>query len=386
MRELITYSQKIIIKFGTGLLTTESGNLDHDIIRQLVGQIARLISEGRQVVLVSSGAIGAGFPLLNQPKRPRTLPLLQASASVGQAKLMRLYDDLFSEHGITVAQILLTRDDLKIRKRHLNIRNTLTTLLQNSVLPIINENDTVSVDEIRFGDNDLLSALVANLLQADLLINLTSVDGLMKRTDDGTLLRSNIIREIKGVPKSIMAHSTREVSKLGSGGMRAKLQAAKIVTTAGEFMLIANGRCEDILQKILSGDEVGTLFVPHKSKMESRKRWIAFFHQAKGKIVIDKGAQNALLINGKSLLPSGIIKIFGTFNVGDIVLIYNESDDEIAKGMVNYASTDLQKIAGHHTSEIETILGERSYDEVIHRNNLVITYMAEDAKDDKEGS
>ncbi|MDX9702790.1 MAG: glutamate 5-kinase [Candidatus Auribacterota bacterium] len=386
MRQLITYSQRIVIKLGTGLLTTSEGRLDHDIINNLVGQIAGLIGQGRQVVLVSSGAIGAGFSLLHQTKRPKTLPLLQASASVGQAKLMRLYDDLFSSHDITVAQILLTRDDLKIRKRHLNIRNTLNTLLQHDVLPIINENDTVSVDEIRFGDNDLLSALVSNLIQADLLINLTSVDGLMEKAQDGTLHPTKIIHQLVGVPKSAMSHSTRATSKLGSGGMNAKLQAAKILTTAGEFMVIANGRKENILEKILSGEEIGTLFVPTKARMDSRKRWIAFFHQSKGKIIIDHGAQNALILNGKSLLPSGIKDVKGSFDMGDIVLIYNEDGEEIGKGLVNYSHTDVKKIAGHHTKEIDLLLGDRSYDEVIHRNNLVITLMVEDPAQPQEES
>ena len=379
MRQLITYSQRIVVKLGTGLLTTQDGNLDLAIIENLVCQIAALIEQGRQVVLVSSGAIGAGFPLLHQDKRPKTLPLLQASASVGQAKLMRLYDDLFSTHGITVAQILLTRDDLKIRKRHLNIRNTLATLLQHNALPIINENDTVSVDEIRFGDNDLLSALVSNLIQADLLINLTSVDGLLEKADDGTLIPNKIIRQVKGVPKSALKHSTRIKSTLGSGGMDAKLKAAQILTTSGEFMVIANGRTENILAKILAGEEIGTLFVPTTSKMESRKRWIAFFHQAKGTIIVDQGAQNALLFKGKSLLPSGIKDIQGTFSIGDIVLIQTEDGEEIGKGLVNYSHSDIKKIAGHHTSDIESLLGERSYDEVIHRNNLVITRMIDDA-------
>ncbi|MEW6536063.1 MAG: glutamate 5-kinase [Candidatus Auribacterota bacterium] len=373
MRQVITYSKRIVVKLGTGLLTNKKAQIDHEIIQKLVKQIAHLIHEGRQVVLVSSGAIGAGFPMLQLDKRPTTLPLLQASASIGQAKLMRLYDDLFSRENIVVGQILLTRDDLKIRKRHLNIRNTMTSLLQRQVLPIINENDTVSVDEIRFGDNDMLSALVANLIQADLLINLTNVDGLLQCSDDGKSLGTTVIPEVKGLPQHIFRHSTSEKSALGSGGMKSKLMAARMMTTSGEFMVIANGRVDNILIKVINGEHIGTLFTPAKPKMVSRKRWIAFFHQAKGKIFVDNGAAKALVYNGKSLLPKGIINIDGKFNIGDIVLIYDNNNEEIGRGMVNFSSTDLVLIMGRHTSDIEPILGHRSYEEIIHRDNLVIT-------------
>lgn len=374
MRQLITYSRRIVIKLGTGLLTRPDGQIDNIIIEQLVRQITALHREGREVLLVSSGAIGAGFPLLNLSARPTTLPLLQASAAAGQTKLMRLYDDLFGKQQIMIAQVLLTRDDLKIRKRHLNIRNTLNTLLQNKVLPIINENDTVSVDEIRFGDNDLLSALVTNLIQADLLINLTNVDGLLEKSPDGQILHDKIIHEVKGLPSSIFRHTSSEKSKLGSGGIAAKLKAAKVLTTSGEFMIIANGRDENILQNVLSGKTVGTLFTPEKGKMESRKRWIAFFHQSRGTVIVDHGARNALLNKGKSLLPSGIIEVDGTFKTGDIVMICDRNREEIGKGLINFSSDELHRIKGCHTSMIESIIGHSSYDEVIHRNNLVITY------------
>jgi len=373
MREVITYSKRIVVKLGTALLTSENASIDYNLIKNIVAQIAELMKNGREIFLVSSGAIGAGFPFLNLDKRPKTLPLLQAAASLGQAKLMRVYDDLFSEHNINVAQVLLTRDDLKYRNRHLNIRNTLNALVQNNILPIINENDTVSVDEIKFGDNDMLSALVSNLIRSDVLINLTSVDGLYKKSDDGKTLDSEIIYEVKGVPSSIFGHITSDISTLGSGGMSAKLKAAKMVTTAGEFMVIANGRTDNIIGKILSGESIGTLFAPNKSKMDTRKRWIAFFHQAKGKLYVDEGACTALIKGGKSLLPSGIKSIDGTFAPGDIVFIYNLDDKEIGKGLINFSDKDLKLIAGHHTNDIEKILGSRSYDEVIHRNNLVIT-------------
>ena len=374
MREVITYSKRIVVKLGTALLTSKNASIDYNLIKNIVRQIAELMKDGREIFLVSSGAIGAGFPFLKLDKRPKTLPLLQAAASLGQAKLMRVYDDLFSEHDINVAQILLTRDDLKYRNRHLNIRNTLNSLVQNKILPIINENDTVSVDEIKFGDNDMLSALVSNLIRADVLINLTSVNGVYKKSDDGKTLDSEIIYEVKGVPPSIFGHITSNISTLGSGGMAAKLKAAKMVTTAGEFMVIANGRTENIIKKILNGERVGTLFVPNKAKMETRKRWIAFFHQAKGKLYVDDGACEALVNGGKSLLPSGIKSIHGNFNPGDIVFIYGQDDKEIGKGLVNFSNKELKLIAGHHTNDIEKILGLRSYNEVIHRNNLVITY------------
>ncbi|MCD6460298.1 glutamate 5-kinase [bacterium] len=374
MREVITYSKRIVVKLGTALLTNKNGSIDFKLIKNIVSQIAELMKDGREIFLVSSGAIGAGFPFLNLNKRPKTLPLLQAAASLGQAKLMRVYDDLFSEHNINAAQILLTRDDLKYRNRHLNIRNTLNALVKNRILPIINENDTVSVDEIKFGDNDLLSALVSNLIRSDILINLTSVDGLYKKSDDGKTLDEEIIDEVKGVPSSVFGHIASDISTLGSGGMKTKLKAAKMVTTAGEFMVIANGREKNILQKILSGEHIGTLFTPNKSKMGTRKRWIAFFHQAKGKLYVDNGAYTALIKDGKSLLPTGITSVEGNFKPGDIVYIYTQEDIEIGKGLVNFSHNDLKIIAGHHTNEIEKLLGVHSYDEVIHRNNLVITY------------
>ena len=373
MREVITYSKRIVVKLGTALLTSENASIDYNLIKKIVSQVADLMKEGREIFLVSSGAIGAGFPFLGLDKRPKTLPLLQAAASLGQAKLMRVYDDMFTAHNINVAQVLLTRDDLKYRNRHLNIRNTLNALVQHNILPIINENDTVSIDEIKFGDNDLLSALVSNLIRADVLINLTSVDGLYKKSDDGKIIDSEIIHEVNGVPSSIFGHITSKISTLGSGGMTTKLKAAKMLTTAGEFMVIANGRTENIIKKILNGERIGTLFAPNKSKMETRKRWIAFFHQAKGKLYVDEGACTALVQGGKSLLPSGIKAIDGHFNPGDIVYIYSQDEKEIGKGLINFSEQDLKLIAGHHTNEIEKILGFRSYDEVIHRNNLVIT-------------
>jgi len=374
MRELIKYSKRIVIKLGTGLLTKDAGIIDNEIINSLVRQICRLIHEGREIVIVSSGAIGAGFPYLNLTKRPTTLPLLQASASIGQAKLMRIYDDLFSKENIYIAQILLTRDDLKVRKRHLNVRNTLNSLLQNKVIPIINENDTVSVDEIKFGDNDLLSALVTNLIQGDLLINLTSVDGLMRKSSDGKSLDNIVIHEVKGVSETVKSESLSVKTALGTGGMKSKLQAAKIVNTAGEFMVIANGRKENILLRILNGEEIGTLFIPDNDKMDCRKRWIAFFDQPKGKIIIDSGAREAILEKGKSLLPSGIKDIEGKFGTGDVVLICGEDSKEIARGLVNFSSNEVTLISGFHTKEIERILGSRPYDEVVHRNNLVVTF------------
>ncbi|MCP5462647.1 MAG: glutamate 5-kinase [bacterium] len=373
MRTLLKKAQRIVIKLGTGLLTDDNGLLDTSVINKLVPQIALLMHEGKQIILVSSGAIGCGFQFLNLDKRPSTLPLLQASASVGQAKLMNVYDKLFSKKNITIAQILLTREDLKTRKRHLNIKNTLNCLINRKALPIINENDTVSIDEIRFGDNDLLSALVANLLQADLLINLTNVDGVRKKSADGKSLEKDIIPSVKGVPSSLLTHTIAEKSALGSGGMDAKLKAARIITTAGECMVIANGRTKNILLRICNGEDIGTLFIPSQTRMESRKRWIAFFHGTRGTIVIDQGAQDALLCNGKSLLPSGIVSIEGKFAIGDSVALIGLDRKEIGIGLVNFSSDEIHKIRGCHSSEIEKILGYRSYSAVIHRDNFVTT-------------
>jgi glutamate 5-kinase len=326
-QEILGSARRVVIKLGTGVLTGADNRLDHDRIEQLAGQLAAL---RRQVVLVSSGAIAAGMEVLALQQRPKQLPELQACAAIGQSKLMAAYDTVFRKHGIHVAQVLLTHDDLKNRTRHLNARNTLETLLRRGVVPIINENDTVSVDEIKFGDNDRLGALTATLVDADLLIILSHVEGLLK----------------DGAPVSAVAEITRDIEKLAGGsdretsvgGMKSKIEAAKIVTRAGIPMIIASGERPDVLTDLLAGKEIGTIFLPQTSKLASRKRWIAFFQRPAGAIIVDDGAKAALCDAGKSLLAKGVVRTEGKFAAGDVVSICDRNGNEFARGLVRDGS------------------------------------------------
>jgi len=368
-KEIITAAKSIVVKVGTAVLTTEEGNLDHQRLQSLARQIKALRSQGFQVVVVTSGAIVAGMTRLGLAKRPQTLPALQAAAAVGQGLLMASYDEYFSALGLGVAQILLTRGDFHERTRYLNARNTISALLDMGVVPIINENDTTATDEIKFGDNDLLSALVALSIKADLLIMLSDVDGLYERKADGRLSLLSTVEEITDEVKSLAFKGPSEV---GTGGMESKLEAASLATSAGEAVLVANGRKENILPEIISGSEVGTLFKPAKVRMASRKRWIGFGARCRGEITVDAGAREALVERGKSLLASGILAVEGRFQPGDVVAIKDEAGEEFARGLSNYSAEDAHKIKGRKTTEIATLLGFKPYDEVIHRDNLVI--------------
>jgi glutamate 5-kinase len=299
---------------------------------------------------------------------------LQASAAIGQGKLIEIYNECFEKQGYHAAQLLLTRQDFEDRQRYLNTCNTLHSLLNFRAIPIINENDTISVDEITFGDNDILSALVANLLRADLLILLSSVDGLyVKPPASGK--KSEVLSVVDGISDDIKKLAFKLKTKEGIGGMESKLEAANIVTSSGEAAIIANGRQPDILSRIMDFDNVGTLFIPykHKKKIDSRKRWIGFIARPKGKIYIDDGALGALQKNGKSLLPSGMVRIDGNFVKGDVVSILSvKRHKEIARGLINYSSEEVQKIKGLRTSLIKKTLGSKPYDEVVHRDNMVL--------------
>lgn len=368
-REIIREARRIVVKVGTAVLTTEEGSLDRLKLQSLARQVKTLRSEGLQVVMVTSGAIVAGMARLALKKRPETLPALQAAAAVGQGLLMATYDEFFSALGLKVAQILLTRGDFYDRARYLNARNTISALLDMGVVPIINENDTTATDEIKFGDNDLLSALVAGLLKADLLIMLSDVDGLYETAPDGRLTLLSTVEEITDKVKSLV-FETR--SGVGTGGMESKLEAAALATSAGEAVLVANGRKENILLEIMSGSEVGTLFKAAKVRMTSRKRWIGFGARCRGEIIVDAGAREALVKRGKSLLASGIVAVEGQFQQGDVVAIKDDAGEEFARGLSNYSAEDVQKIKGLKTTQIASLLGFKPYDEIIHRDNMVI--------------
>ncbi len=361
----------IVIKIGTNLLTDTLKGINRDRIAELARDVAHLQSLGSRVALVSSGAIGAGVSALHLKKRPRTIPEQQATAAIGQPILMEAYQAAFQKQGRTVAQILLTKDDFVNRTRYMNARNTLNVLFDKGVVPIINENDSVAVDEIKLGDNDNLSALVANLIQGDLLIILSDVDGLY--SDDPTQNTSAaLIPVVEKITADIekLAKNTR--GELSTGGMITKIQAAKRCASSGIAMIITNGNNPRALRDVFSGDFKGTLFLPGGSRLSVRKKWIGFVSHAKGSVSIDDGARTALLAKHKSLLPSGILEISGEFRANDTITVCDARGHEIARGVTHYSSADLGRIRGRKSSEIARILGRDSGDEVIHKDNLVI--------------
>lgn len=367
-KKLVSRSKRIVIKLGTRILTGSDNLLERPQIKQLVLQVCELVKRKIEVVLVSSGAVGAGMGVLQMKSRPGLLPKLQATAAIGQSQLMKVYDSFFRLKEIISAQILLTAEDLNNRTRYLNVRNTLSTLLRYRVIPIINENDSVSVDEIKFGDNDTLASLVTTLIDADLLIILSDINGLYVDRDSP----NKIVSMVESISPRIEKLAASSAPAPGVGGMKTKLQAAKTVTSSGIPMIIANGRSKDVLLRIFNGDKTGTLFLAVKDKMVARKRWIAYSAISRGEIKVDNGAREALVQRGKSLLASGIVEVNGNFKTGDIVKILNEQGREFARGVVNYSREELSKIKGLKTSQIKSRLGCKFYDEAVHRDNLVI--------------
>lgn len=363
---------RIVVKAGTSTLTDASGRLDACYIEDLCRQITGIGKQGWQVVLVSSGAIRAGAERLKLKKRPQLIPEKQAAAAVGQGLLHQMYTQALDRHGVPSAQVLLTRDDFADRIRYLNARNTLLTLLRFGAVPIINENDTVSVEEIRFGDNDMLAALVASHLDADLIVLLTDVPGLCRRKPRAKEA-PEIIHEVPEITPEIekMAGGGNS-SRGGTGGMISKLAAARVATAAGIPMVIAPGREPDIVTRVVRSEQIGTRFHPQASRLNSRKRWIAFAVPARGSIRVNRNAADVLLSQNKSLLPVGVIDVAGDFATGDLVLIVDEAGDGVARGFVNYGSDEVRRIMGKRSSEIERTLGHKEFDEVIHRDNLVV--------------
>ncbi|MEZ6139388.1 MAG: glutamate 5-kinase [Zavarzinella sp.] len=364
-------AQTVVVKVGTNVLANARGEIDTERIQSLSDQIMRIRSSNRRVVLVSSGAIGAGLGRLKLKKRPGDLPHLQACAAVGQSVLMQIYQESFAHHGVPVAQILLTAGDFDHRVRYLNVKNTIQMLFEYQSLPIINENDTVSVAEIKFGDNDHLAALLANLLQAELLVLLTSVDGLYTSdpTQDPT---AHIVHTVTNVDDQISAMAGKSTSLLGTGGMKSKLRSAKTAATGGSAVIMANGNTHGILDSIFAGDEVGTLFLPQGGVLPARQRWLAFTARAKGALWLDDGAATAVVKQGRSLLPIGVIKVTGDFKKGDVVSICSTQGQEIARGLSNYSMTEAEKIRGLTSEQIARVIGKLPYMEMVHRDNMAM--------------
>ncbi|KIH76070.1 glutamate 5-kinase [Geoalkalibacter ferrihydriticus] len=371
--------RRAVIKIGSNVISDDTGLL-LPRIAVICDEVCRLRAQGLEVILVSSGAVSAGKGVLGISGRPQTIPLKQAAAAIGQPRLMRAYKEGFQAHGYLAAQILLTRDDLANRRRYLNARNTLVTLLDFGVTPIINENDTVVVEEIRFGDNDNLSAMVTSLLEVDLLVILSDVDGLYDRNPQEHP-EARLIPLVERVTDQIQAMAGGEGSVLGTGGMASKVKAARRASLNGIGTLIINGRTPQTLGRAFAGEEIGTYFLPARDRMAAKKHWIAFTKKPRGKVFVDDGARRALLENGKSLLPSGITGVEGRFERGDSVRLCDPAGNEFAKGVIGYNLTELLRIMGKKTSEIEASLGYKYGDEVIHRDNLVISSASETDED-----
>lgn len=366
--------RRVVVKVGTQLLMDVAGVSKGERIQQLVDEIAVLREQGFEIILVSSGAVGAGIAVLGSSRRPHSVPALQAHAAVGQCRLMYLYESACAKHGFHCGQLLLTADDLlRNRERHLNVTNCVTELLRDGVLPVINENDSVSVDEIRVGDNDTLAALVATMLRADLTILLTTVDGMYVPSPTGEKPRLSVVSEVND--STFAMASGTDGNPFSVGGMKTKIRAAEIVTKAGETLWIANGTDFGVLHRILAGKDTGTIFTPRRAaRMHGNKRFLAFFAEPTGTIVVDAGAARAVGEQGRSLLPGGILRHEGDFRRGDTVRIVNPEGRELARGTTNYSSDEVARIRGVKTAEISRLLGEdASFDEVVHRDYLVVT-------------
>jgi glutamate 5-kinase len=371
LRRPLRKVRRLVVKVGSSLITTPGVGADPDRIEALAAEIA-CVREGREIVLVSSGAIATGVARLALPERPRSIPEKQAAAAVGQSALMWHYEAAFKRHGIAVGQVLLTAQDISDRARYLNARNTLLALLRFDVLPIVNENDTVAVEEIKVGDNDNLSALVASLIDADLLVLLTDVDGLY--TDDPARNASaRKLDTVAAITEEIEGLAWAGTGAVGVGGMATKLQAAQIAAAAGVPMVIGSGREVGTLSRVLAAEAVGTYFAPRADRLTARKRWIAFAVPPQGRLTVDAGALSALTHHGKSLLPSGLVGVEGEFAAGEVVAVLGVgSRREFARGLVNFDAGELRRLQGARTREIEARLGYKAVDEVIHRDNLVI--------------
>ncbi len=371
-QEIAATARRIVVKVGTRVLTHADGRLNEDRIASLAEEVNSLWSTGRHVVLVSSGAVGAGMSLMGLKSRPTDLAKLQAVAAIGQTSLIETYDRTFRKHGRHAAQVLLTAEDISHRTRYLNVRNTLLSLLDFDAVPIINENDTVAVDELMttFGDNDRLAALVTNLLRAPLLVILSDVEGLFD--GDPANPKSLVIPTVPRLDDSGRALVRDKKTGLSKGGMASKLEAARIVTAAGENVIIGSGREAGTLTKIMRGEPVGTLLLAGRKSVSPWKRWIGFSARLRGKVHLDGGASRAIAQQGRSLLAIGIVEVEGDFGKGDIVGLVNDQGQEIARGLTNYPAAEIRRIKGLKSDKIAQVLGHRPYEEVIHCDNLAL--------------
>lgn len=373
MRRQLKNKKRIVIKIGSSVLVDEAGKLCAAKCRALASEVAAVIKKNIKVVVVSSGAIAAGLHRLGMKRKPEDIPLKQAIAAAGQTALMHEYEKAFAKYGMKVAQILLTREDLSNRRRFLNARHTLFELLKLGIVPIINENDTVAVDEIMVGDNDNLSALVTNVAEADLLIGLSDVDGVFE-VDPRIHPEAKRLSTIEQITPKLKTGATGSTRKGSTGGMVTKLEAAEKAQRFGVITLIANGNEKRIIQRLLAGEDLGSLIVPKggRDRLSAKKHWLAYTLHPVGGIIVDQGAKTALMDKGKSLLPSGVRACEGHFLQGDPIDLRLEGERPFARGLTSYSSAELDKIKGHKTGEIEEILGYKYFDEVIHRNDMVI--------------
>lgn len=370
-RDALSKAKRIVVKVGTRILVDKNGRPNQKRIAMIAEQLAALRHAGKEIVLVSSGAVGAGLQVLGMKRRPTSLPELQMAASIGQTRLLELYSREFSRKKCTISQVLLTHADLKHRGRHLNARNTMLKLLSYGVIPIVNENDVVSVDEIRVGDNDVLSSLVAVLIDADALLILTTPNGLLAPSPKSKMMR---IKYLPSVTAKTYELVTKKTEALSTGGMATKLKAAQTAAKVGALVVIASGREQNVISRVFHGEDVGTLIgnraLDHKTT--KRKHWIHYFHRPQGTLIIDAGATIALKEKGKSLLPAGIKQLEGAFSAGAMVEVQSESRELIACGLVEYGSVEIEKIKGQSSAAIENILGFKVADVVIHRDNMVL--------------
>lgn len=370
-RELFRKIKRVVVKIGSRVLTDDDGALDMSAMGRICDDIALLRRQGRQVVLVSSGAIAAGRSELGMTEKPRTIPHKQAAAAIGQTRLMRAYQEAFAPHGLKVAQVLLTREDLASRQRFLNARATLDALLGFGVIPVINENDTVVVDEIKFGDNDNLSALVTNVAEAGLLVIMTDIEGFYS-ADPRTNPDAVLVPLVRGITREVERAAGGSGSSVGTGGMTTKVAAAKKAAKNGVPTIIVPGKREGVIATLMAGQEVGTLFLPTDAGLNRRKHWIAYSLKPAGRIVVDDGAREVLLKKGKSLLPSGVVRVEGRFERGACVRVCGADEQEFARGLSDYSSGEIARLAGQRSSRIEEILGYRYADVIVHRDNLVV--------------
>lgn len=369
----LSRAQRWVIKIGSAMLTNHGKGLNHPLISAWVEQIVQLMHEGKEVVLVSSGAVAEGMARLKWTQRPSELRQLQAAAAVGQMGLIQAYESSFSKHGVHTAQILLTHDDLSNRERYLNARSSLRSLLDEGIVPVVNENDTVATDEIRFGDNDSLAGLTANLVEADVLVLLTDQEGFYE-DDPRQNPKAKMILTVPADEPSLMQMAQGGgVGRLGRGGMVTKVLAARHAARSGACTVIASGETERVILRLAAGESLGTLLYPSQTPIAAKKRWLAGHLQVKGTLVIDDGATMALRASGKSLLSIGVIEVRGSFMRGELVACCDRSGQEIARGLVNYTAGDLDKIKQHSSQAIESILGYVNAEEVIHRDNLILT-------------